>query len=70
MATSHAKNEEGTDDGADVKKQVVVGGAVNNSIQTNLDAEKTVVRKLDWRIISLLFVLCPFFISSATIQQS
>lgn len=62
MTTGQVKDEEERGDGADVKKQVVedVGGLTQCDNQIGLGVEKTVVLKLDWRIVTLLFVLCPF----------
>lgn len=63
ISTDTVKDEEKIGGRPDMKKQVVEDfeGAKqcdNNFI--NSDAEKTVVRKLDWRIVTLLVVLCPF----------
>lgn len=62
MTTGQAKDEEERGDGADVKKQAVedVGGLTQCNNQIDLGAEKTVLRKLDWRIVTLTFVLCLF----------
>lgn len=59
MTTGQAKDEEERGDGADVKKQAVedVGGLTQCNNQIDLGAEKTVLRKLDWRIVTLTFVL-------------
>lgn len=55
--TGHGKGEEEIGEGKDVNKDVVeeFEGAEHDSA-----AEKRVVRKLDWRIVTLLVVLCPF----------
>lgn len=63
MATDLVKDEEKIGGRPDMKKQVVEdleGVKQRNNNQINSDAEKTVVRKLDWRIVTLLVILCPF----------
>ena len=57
------KDEEKIGGRPDMKKQVVEdfeGAEQSDNNQINSNAEKTVVRKLDWRIVTLLVVLCPF----------
>lgn len=69
--TDLVKNDEEIGHGPDVKKQVVEegNGVFKCDNQINPDAEKVVVRKLDWRIVTLLVVLC-LFLSSLPSTQS
>ena len=63
ITTDPVKDEEKIGGRPDMKKQVVEdfeGAEQRDNNQMNSNAEKTVVRKLDWRIVTLLVVLCPF----------
>lgn len=62
VMTGHGEDGQEIGDEAAVKKQVVeeVGRVRLCNNQIHSGAEKTVVRKLDRRILTLLVILCPF----------